>query len=119
MKMLRVALRNGFLIQAAAFRGWLEVVQTQQQGHPLHLDPVFTISELQDRFEVVSRKFAKLNRIPAPKPPASKNATVVPSEAAGNSSNATDSSGSSGTNASGTDNVDNKPADLPHDELRR
>lgn len=56
------------MLQSKEFRKWVDEVSELQDSTPLFENPVFTVSELQDRFEVVSKSFIKLNNLPAPKP---------------------------------------------------
>jgi hypothetical protein len=57
------------VMQGADFKTWLDDVVAKQEALPAHEEPAFTVEQLQDRFEPVSRMFARLNAVPAPKPP--------------------------------------------------
>ena len=61
-----------FVLQSAEFRKWVDKVEELQDSTPLFESPVFVVSELQERFEPVSKLFVKLNGIAAPKPIAPK-----------------------------------------------
>ena len=50
----------------------MDKVEELQDSTPLFESPVFVVSELQERFEPVSKLFVKLNGIAAPKPIAPK-----------------------------------------------
>jgi hypothetical protein len=83
----------GIHMQSQDFRTWLDEKSAAQDAHPLHEAPLFTVAELQSRFEPVSKLFALLNSVPAPKPPPAPkevNATAPAANATAENATATD-----------------------------
>lgn len=102
-------------MQSREFKAWLESVGEEQEKKPLHEEPAYMVSELQDRFEVVSKMFAKLNKIPAPPPPPAIKATNGTANATVGS-NSTEANGTSTTTPQDGDAETASPPS--HDELR-
>lgn len=102
-------------MQNTAFRKWVDEVMELQESTPLFENPVFTVSELQDRFEVVSKLFSRLNTTPAPKPPPSP----VPSpEDAKEEATAEPESGADTKESDSAGEADADSTATPHEELR-
>lgn len=99
-------------LQGDDFRAWLDDVVAKQEALSDDQDPAFTIEQLQDRFEPVSRMFARLNAVPAPKP--AKAPAPAPADAA------TTSGDAAAASAAAPDDVapESEPDDAPRDELR-
>lgn len=97
------------VLQAREFREWVYHVSEVQDSTPLFENPVFTVSELQERFEIVSTIFSRLNSKPPPKPIAAKAESSDEEPAAAESPADTKSSDSA------SDDTSTQP---PHEELR-
>lgn len=92
-----------------------------QDSTPLFENPAFTVSELQDRFEVVAKAFARLNSVPAPKPPPAPPAPVTkpdPANATGEADDASETPADSESSDSASEDAADSMSEQAHEELR-
>ena len=79
---VRQSIQGGHYVQSRELEDWLKDAVTRQGSKQPHEEPAFLVSELTERFTVVSKAFHRLNSMAAPKPapdnakPADANATA-------------------------------------------
>jgi hypothetical protein len=88
-----------------------------QDSTPLFENPVFSVAELQDRFEIVSKKFIRLNSAVLP-PELAKPAAKSENATAAGSADLESPQADTQSSESASEEVSETSTEPPHEELR-